>query len=361
MIPGFMSLLPGLAPVNDRQLGYIASWDLNVMACAIAASAFLLHRIDWRWLVAAGLLLIAAGNAATGLAHSYLSVVLARVVAGAGEGLAIGVSFAALGRAGNPDRAFSVYLVAGAAFSSVLLWGLPELQRRFGAPALFFGAAGLAVPVAMMLRWFPHGRLPDDAARSSVRIDRRLAVAGLVGVFFYFMAQGGMWGYLERIGQAHHLGADQISRALAIANFAGIGGAAAASLVPRRLGRGLPLLISGAVSALSFQLLLGGVSGLVLLVAAVLLTFAWNFSQPLLSGLCCDADPQGRVVAAMGSIQTFGTGFGPAAAALVLTGGDFTPVIWGSCIVLALSLAVILAGLREPFAIPRRARTAMQP
>ena len=94
MVPGFIGLLPGLAPLTDRQLGYVASWDLNVMALAIGASAFLLHRMNWRVLVAASLLLIAAGNVATGLAHSYAGLVAARVVAGVGEGVAIGVSFA---------------------------------------------------------------------------------------------------------------------------------------------------------------------------------------------------------------------------------------------------------------------------
>ena len=58
MVPGFIGLLPGLAPLTDRQLGYVASWDLNVMALAIGASAFLLQRINWRVLVAAVLLLI---------------------------------------------------------------------------------------------------------------------------------------------------------------------------------------------------------------------------------------------------------------------------------------------------------------
>ena len=60
MVPGFMGLLPGLAPLNDQQLGYISSWDLNVMALAIGASALLLHRVDWRWLVALSLAFIAA-------------------------------------------------------------------------------------------------------------------------------------------------------------------------------------------------------------------------------------------------------------------------------------------------------------
>jgi hypothetical protein len=47
----------------------------------------------------------------------------------------------------------------------------------------------------------------------------------------------------------------------------------------------------------------------------------------------------------MGAIQTLGFGFGPAAAAQLLVQGNFTPVIWGSCLVVAVSLAIVIAGL----------------
>lgn len=53
--------------------------------------------------------------------------------------------------------------------------------------------------------------------------------------------------------------------------------------------------------------------------------FSRNFAQPLLSGICSEACQRGRVVCAMGSIQTFGTGLGPAAAAATLATGSFTP------------------------------------
>lgn len=352
MVPAFMILLARLAPLDERQVGYATSWDLNVMALAIGASAFLLHRVNWRWLAYVSLAFIVVGNVATNGAHSYLTIVISRIIAGLGEGLAIGVSFAALGRAENPDRAFSIYLVAGALFSSGLLWALPTLEHRFGAAVLFLGFAAMAIPVGVSLRWLPDGQISGPIGRAGVQIDRRLAIAGLAAVFFYFLAQGAMWGYLAQIAQAHHLAPDQISRALAVAVFAGIGGAALAGVLPRGLGRAVPLLVSGIVSIVSYHMLLGELSGLKLLVAAVLLTFAWNVSQPLLSGLCSDADPKGRIVAAMGSIQTFGFGFGPAAAAMLLRNGHFGPIVLGSSGAVAFALCLAMAGMRRPFGPP---------
>jgi hypothetical protein len=97
-------------------------------------------------------------------------------------------------------------------------------------------------------------------------------------------------------------------------------------------------------------MLLGGVGAWGLVLAAILLVASWNFTQPLLSGLCCDADPQGRVVCAMGCVQTIGFGCGPAAAALLFNGHDFAPVIWTGTAALAASLAALLVGLRGRWA-----------
>ena len=83
------------------------------------------------------------------------------------------------------------------------------------------------------------------------------------------------------------------------------------------------------------------------IVATVLMMFSWNFAQPLLSGICSEACGRGRVVCAMGSIQTFGTGLGPAAAAATLVTGSFSVMIYSAAVVLALSVAVTIFTIRR--------------
>lgn len=356
MVPGFMALFTGLARFTDSQLGYLASWEINAMAVTIGVSTFLLTRFDWRYLVGLGLALICVGNLTTAFAHDYMPLLLSRVIAGAGEGIAVGLSFAALGRAENPDRMFAIYLVVGAVISSLLLLILPDLQNTFGAPAVFEGNAVLCGLVAISLRWFGDGRLPAGSVSvHGALIDWRLAIGGLVGVFLYFLAQGETWSYVERIGQVHHVVTSQIAWALAAANLSGVAGAALAGLLPRHWGRIWPLLLSGCVSIVSFQMLIADISALGLIVAAVSMTFAWNFAQPLISGMCSEADPEGRIVVAMGSIQTVGFGFGPAVAASILYEQNFSPVIWSASALIAISLVVMFAGIlmsRGAFAAP---------
>jgi predicted MFS family arabinose efflux permease len=126
--PGFLALIAQKTGFDNDQLGYLVAWDINAMGVAIGLSTFALARVRWRPAVALGLALIAAGNLLTAWVDGFAPMVAARVVAGAGEGIAVGFSFAALGRAVNPDRAFSVYLVIGALLSSAFLYTLPGIQ-----------------------------------------------------------------------------------------------------------------------------------------------------------------------------------------------------------------------------------------
>lgn len=348
--PGFLAVVAAQAGLDDAHLGYIAAWDINAMGVAIAVSAFMLTRCDWRVAAGIALALIALGNIGTAMASGYGGIAFSRVVAGVGEGIAVGFSFAALGRARNPDRAFSIYLVSGALVSSLILFSIPSLLVSMTPRGIFIANALLAVGAAFSLFHFPDGREEDDIFAAGEAINRKLALLALLTVFLYFFATGAMWSYVERIGMASGLSPSVIANGLSLGTLAGVMGAGLAGLIPQRWGRALPLLASGVISVASFQMLLGHVPATSFVIAAVLLLFGWNFAQPLLSGICSEADRCGRVVCAMGAIQTFGTGLGPAAAGATLRNGDFSIAIWASCGILALSLIIVL------FAIGRSTR-----
>jgi len=345
--PGFLGLVADQGRLGEAGAGYVISSDINTMAMAIGAATFLITRVSWRQLAFAGLVLIAAGSLATAFVHTEAAFIGARVCGGLGEGLAVGVSFAALGQARNPDRAFGAYLAAGLTISAVILLLLPILQPRIGTAPFFIGIAVLAVLTGALVPWMSTGNVAASSGPSgSTGIHWPLASAGLIGVLLYFLAQGAVWSYFGEIGAANGVRADFIGRALAISSMAGIGGALLAVLISTRFGRAFPLIASAAVSAASFLLLEGHVSGFAFFTSGVLFNAAWNFSMPFLSGLCADADGRGRVVCAMGCIQTVGTGLGPAAAALLLGQDGFSSILWMSVAVLIVSVLIVLLGIR---------------
>jgi len=347
IVPGFVMLVGAQSGLDDRRLGFVASWDINTTAAAIGVATFLIARFNWRHLALLGTVLIALGGLGTAVSHGYTPIVAARICAGLGEGLAIAVSFAALGSAANPDRAFGVYLVFGLSASAAVLALLPWLQGGFGSAAVFVGIAAIALGSMTLLPWLPQ-RSPASASSrdGAASVSKELAISGLVGVFLYFIAQGAMWSYFERIGNASGVDRIIIGQAMGLSSFAGMGGALLAFTVVTRLGRVLPLIASGTVSLVSFWLLRGHVTAAELVIAGVLFNFGWNLAQPLLSGVCADADAQGRVVVAMGCIQTVGFGMGPALAAVMLQGQDFSRAAGMSAAVLLISLLIVLGGLK---------------
>jgi hypothetical protein len=131
---------------------------------------------------------------------------------------------------------------------------------------------------------------------------------------------------------------------MGISSFAGVGGALLAVVLSTRMSRTWPLIISGCISVASFWMLIGHVTATELIIAGILFNFGWNLAQPLLSGFCAVADSGGRVVTAMGAIQTVGFGMGPAFAALLLHGHNYAPIVWMSTTVLVVSLFILLAG-----------------
>lgn len=342
--PGFLAVVAQKTGFDNDQLGYLAAWDINAMGVTIALSTFALARVRWRVAVGTGLGLIVVGNLLTAATVSFAAVAAARVVAGAGEGIAVGFSFAALGRATNPDRAFSIYLVTGALLSAAFLYALPQIQAAVPPAAVFMAIAGLAALVMLSLRSFPDGSKDEpDLFAGGGKLDMRYSSGALLSVFLLFFAVGAVWSYSERIGFASGLSPKLIAQGLSIGTMAGVLGAGLAGALPRRWGRSIPMVISGIAGVAAFLMFRGQVASMTFVLATVLMMFSWNFAQPLLSGICSEACNQGRVVCAMGAIQTFGTGLGPAAAAMTLRTGSFSLMIYAASAILILSVIVSVA------------------
>jgi len=132
--------------------------------------------------------------------------------------------------------------------------------------------------------------------------------------------------------------------------LAGVVGAGLAGILPKNLGRLTPLLLGSLCIVVGFWMLVGRVGPIAYLVSIVLILFGWNFVQPLLSGMCCDADGRGRIVCAMAAIQTFGMGLGPAIAAPMIAGGSFAGAVWLAIVAMIAGSGFIVAEslLRKP-------------
>lgn len=348
VMPGLLGAIFAELTVSESQLGFIASVNIFIFAIATGLSALFIGQYDWRLLATVGLIVMIVGNLASIFSSSYEQILWSRGISGFGEGIAVGVSFAALGATRKPDRAFGIYLVSALLFSAVTLYLFPLFVEYFGYASVFIYLILLCVINLGCIPWLtPCSSIHTADFDSNVPIPYKLAIIGFVMVMFFFIAQGAVWSYLERIGAAHDVPMKVIGGALAASALAGVVGAGIATVLCDRYGRLLPITLGLIVQAASMVMLATETTISSFVVAVMMFNFSWNLCQPYYSAIMAELDPAGRVVVLMGSIQTVGVAVGPFIGALLLLSGGLERISYLGLICLAGAFAstVVLLSL----------------
>lgn len=345
ILPGIVGVIAESLQLGPGQVGIVMSADIVTMALAMGVTAFLIHKWHWRILAVIALAILLLGTVASIGADSFESMIIARFIAGIGEGIAVSVAFAIFGGTRNPDREFGIYLVVILSVAATFLYFIPMILVMGGKSWVFALIAVIIVINFFFVIWLPvsHGKDHPASGPDTQPLPYLLVALGLATVFFYFMAQGEAWAFMERIAAAAGLSGETIGAGLALSNIGGIVGALIAALVNIRFGRALPIIISAIISIAGLLVLLGEINGLRFGLATILYLFAWNLTQPYFSGIMAELDPKGRVVVMMGAVQTAGLGLGPGIVGPMIRGGDFSVVSYFGIGLILLSLITVLS------------------
>lgn len=344
ILPGIVGVIADTLQLSPGQVGLVMSADIITMAASMGVTAFLIHKLNWRTLAVAALVVLLAGSLLSIRADSYQAMILARLVAGIGEGMAVSVAFAIFGGTHNPDRQFGIYLVVILSVAATLLYFIPGLLAS-GGKAYVFTLISLLVAINFLfVPWLPvsHGEEHSSSNDAGAPLPYVLVGLGLATVFLYFMAQGEAWAFMERIAANAGLSAQTTGNSLAISNIGGIVGALIAAAVSVRFGRAWPIIISAVISICGLVILLGDIDGIRFGAATVLYLFGWNLTQPYFSGIMAELDPKGRVVVMMGAVQTAGLGLGPGVVGAMIRGDDFSIVSILGIVLILMSLVTVL-------------------
>src|SRR5262249_35464902 len=101
------------------------------------------------------------------------------------------------------------------AFVAILL--VPTVVASFGWRALFLGLVLLLVPALLTVGYFPSGRSQAGRLSVSERVPLSVDVwMALSGVAIFFVGLGGLWTFLEEIGQSSGIPASVLHTCLSI-------------------------------------------------------------------------------------------------------------------------------------------------
>jgi len=358
-VVAFVSVLPMMVGVlardlglGDQRAGYLVAGDRAGGLIGTLVGVLLLRRRSGRTVVVTGLCGLIAGNVATGFFSAFESLFVCRFAAGIAQGTVSAFCYATLGRSSRPARAFSFYCALQLILGSVGSLLIPGLVQAGGWRAPFYALAALVVPglaVASLLSARAGG--PPPAPQRGPNRGSWAAWAILGSILSFFIGAGGLYAYLERIGEAGRLSGDVIARSLSVASLAGLAGALLVGFAAHRLGRARGAALGGAMCFASIAAFLLPTSEGMYWAATAAFVFAWDFFYPFQFAILAEADRRGAVTALTPAATGSGLAAGPALAALLLdrTGPGGVPLLGLGMSVVSFSLLFLVA-----YAIRRR-------
>src|SRR6185437_14999004 len=221
---------------SARQAGVMSS----VLTAASGASALLagawVRSLSWSRGAAISLGGMSAACLAAMLTHGYWPFVLLQGLAAffASGAFSLGMTILSDGR--ESARGFGVAISAQAAYQIAALWAGPSLLRLSGLDgvlALLAVPAGLGVALAALLPAAGRVVKTHGAGKGLVK---PATLATFMGFSAFFIGAGAYWTYLELMGEAQGMTAQQVANWAAIAVAAGIPGGVLAWLQGGRFG-----------------------------------------------------------------------------------------------------------------------------
>jgi predicted MFS family arabinose efflux permease len=215
------------------------------------------------------------------------------------------------------------------AVSALLFPLMPHVLERYGASG-GYAVLGLILAVVLVV----CARIPAGLPRSTVSMGTtlppfplRAAILSLGVSLAYWIGNGAVWAFIERLGHRASVAGPLVATILAAGQFASIGGALAASLLHTRLGRAAPILVTICVSVLSLALIGSASQVAAFASGALLFCFAWSSFLAYLGGVMSSQDGAGRIVALSVSSQTLGMAAGPAVAGALADSSGYGAVV----------------------------------
>ncbi len=348
------ALMTGLE-LSEQEAGYVVFAEFLVLSITAIIAAPYIPRYSYRRLCIYAVTLTILAQLASIFFTSLNAVVVARCIAGLGEGLIYAVSLAAVAsRSANPDRLYGIFQITWALLNMVLFTVGGHMSSLYAHRGIF----GLVAVVSIVLAVF-LAKLPDDVieAGKAEQDDSNIAsplmgMVTLAGIFVYLTVSAAIYTFTGPLGSRAGLSTTQIGYALTAGSIIGLSGAALATWLNIKKGRFIPIT-TFCPSFAGLAIVICVFSNPIIYIAALMLSVVFfYFSVPYLFGLAAALDKQGRWAAAAGSAYLLGFAVGPAFAGSMIEWFGY-PGFGISCaigsIVAWLLLMIVVRDLKKSF------------
>lgn len=353
---GAMPILFG-AFVDERHLalevvGGIATAETTGLAVGSLLGFVLITRLSIaaRTLAAASLAASIAAQIVSAMSVDTLPLMVARLASGTAAAVLQAVAIAWISRLPNPQRPLAIFVgmafLAGAIGIPLFSWTL----ESWGLAGTFLFHAGLLVAAMALLPLIPATppARPDAVtgmadAEATARSDGgRRHWPLLVAIALNFLFNGGVWVYLERVGQWAGFDATRIAALLGLGMFVALASTVALAIVGSRVRTLWPVLCGHMALIIATAALLG-IDGWAWFAGAILLFhMGMALLPPAMLAILAIIDPSGRS-ALQGMVAiNIGYAVGPQVYSWVVALYGFTVSLGVAITVFGISLLLFL-------------------
>jgi len=317
--PIFLTAYTEHLDLTELLSGRLIGAEMTGIAIGTIGVALNIHRWNRRRVVCWGLFILILANVTSIGLTSFNWLVVARIAAGLGAGIAATAMFVSIAAMTGADRIFGAYNFAILGVSAAGISVSPLLLSTLGVDGLFIMMAVAALLPCLMIKWYPEPKqVPNQASTLSgeTNLPKKTLFFVLVANFVYFIATGGLWPFLAAIGKDAGFSMDQIADVLASSLLTGMLGATIPMVLGSRIGHFVPLAVGLSVSiACTFALIGHHDSYDVYAVSVRTFTFTSIVFFPYLMGFMSRVDRSGRLVGMSLGAQSIAFGVGPLVAA----------------------------------------------
>ena len=329
--------------LEPRLAGYLGTAELIGLGLGAAIFSAVILKVSWRLFALSAIILSILANVATPFANGVPMLFAIRFVSGLGGGMLLAMAAAGLSSTRSPERVLGSVQIFGLFFSGAVLYTFPLLLKASGAVAMFFTVAGLNVAASLLIVLIPRkspyiaglekaAMNPAAPSAPTVLIERPpllISFSTLSGIFLFFTGAMGFWVFFERVGVAASFSTESLAKVFGSSQLMGAAGALTAVLVATRLGsRLLPMgfAILLATTCAFLMTMHAGIAAYA--IAGSGFIYSWGVVYPYMMGIAISLDPSARIVGYALALQTVGKSVGPALAASLVVGTNFTGVYW---------------------------------
>jgi len=312
--PLYVGTLTDQLGFDPQQVGWISGAEFGGTVVVSIAGFFLIHRLNWRLVIAAALTVQAIGNFASGYFTSFTELLILRLTTATfGMAPLYIVAIAILSNTSRVSRNFSLVVFGQMLLAIASLALLPDFIPHHGLATLFVPFACLGLIALPLLYLVPEGAKGRTGAPQPTRPEDSNATTSIVpaaGVLvvqvIWYAGIGGVWAFIERVGVAGGLAAGDVADALAVGMGVGLIGALSAGYLTERLGRIPPFLTGMLFQVVAIAILLNTVTPGSFLLSVCIYNFMWNLCLPPLFDLIVATDPKNRFSVLLPTFQSLG-------------------------------------------------------